>query len=173
MLTDERQSSPANYVSASRRRNAPLARWLDYGRIGSGCSWANLRVAHAATQQRGVYESAAHKRCRHDSGEGHASRYGQLPPTHERNERQDAERDAKVVRLFAHLLVVVDQLATNPRVTANRILRSFAAEVCDRTRDGRSDQNDEGCSPQCVGGCEIRREQQYKREERSEDRGVV
>src|SRR5450830_1874623 len=67
----------------------------------------------------------------------------------------------------------LNHLAANSRESAHRVLRRVAAEVGRCTCNGGSDENQESCTPENVGGCEIRCDEQRQREQRSKDRCMV
>src|SRR5450830_864986 len=67
----------------------------------------------------------------------------------------------------------LNHLAANSRESAHRVLRRVAAEVGRCAGNGGPDENQESRTPENVGGCEIRCDEQRQREQRSEDRCMV
>src|SRR5450759_3172179 len=67
----------------------------------------------------------------------------------------------------------LNHLAANSRESAHRVLRRVAAEVGRCAGNGGPDENQESRTPENVGGCKIRCDEQRQREQRSEDRCMV
>src|SRR5215218_268328 len=67
----------------------------------------------------------------------------------------------------------VNDLTLYSRISSNRVFSRLAGFVGDNSGNRCDDQNDKCCSPENVGGPEIRRDQQAERKRTSENRCVI